>query len=623
MSHEPPTKVIIIGAGWAGLAAAKTYLEVSKSPNNSKRRSVDLTVLDDSEDIGGVWSSGRLHPDLIANSPNGLYEYSDFSMVDEDHPRYEIITAKRVHEYLEAYARRFDVYDKIRFGVTVTRVYRRSSGEREGWLIETSLGEDFFCDKLIVSSGLHSKPKVPALASSPLYKGISIHSKHLSQTYVRLVSDPDIKDIVVVGGCKSAVEAISLFLDQPTEKRIHWLVRPSEQGVPIVVMKPGESLNPIAVSSTRLFGVFSPSALITTGFWYTLLHSGKWILGTFLMNLFWIVSSVIARGSFGYGNSCHGKVIEPEGTSLFYDAPYISVVLKDSKFHRVLHEDNAEKLEVLRARPLELNDKTMLVQEKHVMGPQGWYMRKVEVKADAVIWCTGYQPSLDFFSDHDKAGLGLPHLINKERGKDADEDEAAWRAASEKSAAHMRSLFPSLSNSNKPRSAVEPLTTTPFRLYNHILPLPSSLQPSHSRTLAFSSFTLTAQTALVAELSALYAVAYLEDLLPKTSNVPTTRSEAMKSISNIQSWRDLRYGPRGKRDPEFTMDTQSFMDEICKGLGIEWERKRRGGTGRSKWREWTEPYGALDYRGLIEEFLLDRNERLSSEKEKTSNEKSA
>lgn len=70
-------KVIVIGAGWSGLVAAKTYLQISKSLN----RPIDLTVLDDSTNPGGVWSSQRLYPGLVANSPNGLYEYSDLSMV--------------------------------------------------------------------------------------------------------------------------------------------------------------------------------------------------------------------------------------------------------------------------------------------------------------------------------------------------------------------------------------------------------------------------------------------------------------------------------------------------------------------------------------------------------------
>jgi hypothetical protein len=73
-----PIRIIVIGAGWAGLVAAKTYLQVAKSLN----RRVELIVLDEGRSPGGVWSEERIYPGLVAETPNGFFEYSDFSMVD-------------------------------------------------------------------------------------------------------------------------------------------------------------------------------------------------------------------------------------------------------------------------------------------------------------------------------------------------------------------------------------------------------------------------------------------------------------------------------------------------------------------------------------------------------------
>lgn len=64
--------VIIIGAGWYGLAAAKTYLAIKPS--------VSLTIIDDGESIGGVWAEARVYPRLFVNQATPYMEYSDFSM---------------------------------------------------------------------------------------------------------------------------------------------------------------------------------------------------------------------------------------------------------------------------------------------------------------------------------------------------------------------------------------------------------------------------------------------------------------------------------------------------------------------------------------------------------------
>jgi dimethylaniline monooxygenase (N-oxide forming) len=73
-----PTRVVIIGAGWAGLVAAKTYLQIAQSLN----RPLELVILDEGQSPGGTWSPERIYSGLVAETPNGLFEYTDYSMVD-------------------------------------------------------------------------------------------------------------------------------------------------------------------------------------------------------------------------------------------------------------------------------------------------------------------------------------------------------------------------------------------------------------------------------------------------------------------------------------------------------------------------------------------------------------
>lgn len=85
--------VIIIGAGYAGLAAAKTYLAICPS--------VDLLVVDNQDGPGGVWSKSRIYPGLEYEAPTPIADYSDFDMAKEFGMKlWDDISATRLNEYL-------------------------------------------------------------------------------------------------------------------------------------------------------------------------------------------------------------------------------------------------------------------------------------------------------------------------------------------------------------------------------------------------------------------------------------------------------------------------------------------------------------------------------------------
>ena len=120
---------------------------------------------------------------------------------------------------------------------------------------------------------------------------------------------------------------------------------------------------------------------------------------------------------------------------------------------------------------------------------------------------------------------------------------------------------------------------------------------------------------MCSELTSLWSVAWLEDLLPKNV-LPKTKQEAEDSIELVNAWMRRRYGMKGAKDPEIVLEIQTFLDVLCRDLGIEVERKKKGGSRRtglygwwdavkSEWTEVATPYIAADYQGVIEEFLTN------------------
>ena len=108
--------VCVIGAGVAGLAAAKTF----------GARGHKVTILERSGDLGGVWEPARSYPDVQTQSPKELYRYTDKPMPDS-YPEWP--KGPQVHAYLADYAREHGLTPRMRFKSAVVGMARRNSGQ--------------------------------------------------------------------------------------------------------------------------------------------------------------------------------------------------------------------------------------------------------------------------------------------------------------------------------------------------------------------------------------------------------------------------------------------------------------------------------------------------------------
>ena len=132
--------VAVIGAGPAGLAAAKHALDAGLEP----------VVFEASAELGGQWAraEGRsgIWPGMSTNTSRSMTAFADLPP-DPAQPLHPL--APQIHGYLQSYAERFGLLERIRFGAPVETV-------ELGWRVD---GEPF--DGVIVATGRFHRARVP------------------------------------------------------------------------------------------------------------------------------------------------------------------------------------------------------------------------------------------------------------------------------------------------------------------------------------------------------------------------------------------------------------------------------------------------------------------------------
>ncbi|PYH41759.1 FAD/NAD(P)-binding domain-containing protein [Aspergillus saccharolyticus JOP 1030-1] len=190
--------LVINGAGWFGLAAANTAVEIDPSTN--------LVILDSATSIGGVWGQKRLYADLRTNNVVESYQFSDFPMTAD---RFDVAAGQQmsgpaVHDYLQAYADTFGVGEKVRLKSTVNEASYESD---KHWTLEyTAAGEGTFrfirTAKLIIATGLHL-----AAHSAQIVEAGLLQSTNFTRAPACIPNESLLQGdttVTVLGGTKSA-----------------------------------------------------------------------------------------------------------------------------------------------------------------------------------------------------------------------------------------------------------------------------------------------------------------------------------------------------------------------------------------------------------------------------------
>ncbi|KAM0457790.1 hypothetical protein ACHAPV_006335 [Trichoderma viride] len=552
MAHgaKQPTKVIIIGAGWAGLAAAKTYLQVNPT--------ISLTIIDSEATVGGVWSKARCYPGFIADGPVGLFDFSDLPMSSViGLKNWDELPGIRVHEYLHEYAQKYHLLERCKFSCRVTNV-RRATPEG-GWTLDTQttsddgkqISESFTCDKLIVATGLYSNPKCPDLMTSE-FKGPVMHTKDIGQQYDALLGT-NVESVAIYGGGKSAIDALNLCIE--AGKKVHWIISDKGSGPNVFFNTRLKGGFHVGQFVGRWKDIFSASIFSIDTFFGRFFYSGKNRLGTWFIDKFW---------------SFAAKKMRTSGLALF-SAAGGAALHSYPKFLPELSKPDG-LITVHRARITSAQDQTL-----HLSNGE-------TVNCQALVYGTGWSGEDVLFEPSLGISLGLPKPV-------ALEDQISrdyWHNLHTKADVDVLSLLPILKDSPGLRSTP---ALTPYRLHRYILP--SSLAAQNDRSLVFLGYLISFQTHILSEVSALWAVCWLDNLVDL--NIPNSKEDMDYEIAKVNAWslrKNLTLEPRPGSG------IQHFIDLLMKDMGLKAKRKGRLGV-----RDTFVPYKSQDYLGIVDEVL--------------------
>jgi len=183
----PHVRIAIIGSGFAGLGAA---IRLKQDGIH------DFVLLERSGDVGGVWRDNT-YPGCACDVQSHLYSFS-FAPKPDWSRSYS--PQQEIYEYLRDCARRFQIYQHIRFEHEV--IEARFNNDDLRWHLTTSKGP-LTADVLVAANGALSDPAIPKLAGLDSFEGVKFHSARWNHDY-----DLTGKRVAVIGTGASAIQFV-------------------------------------------------------------------------------------------------------------------------------------------------------------------------------------------------------------------------------------------------------------------------------------------------------------------------------------------------------------------------------------------------------------------------------
>lgn len=154
-------RIIIIGAGFAGLGAAVKVKEAGFAA---------ITVLEQANDVGGTWLANT-YPGCACDIQSNLYS---FSFEPNPHWTRTYPRQPEILAYLQHVAHKYAIRPLIRFNTEVTEA--RWDDAANVWNVHTATGDIHTAEILINGTGPLSRPKNPDVVGLDRFQGTLFHS---------------------------------------------------------------------------------------------------------------------------------------------------------------------------------------------------------------------------------------------------------------------------------------------------------------------------------------------------------------------------------------------------------------------------------------------------------------
>lgn len=560
---------------------AKTYIQLHPS--------YKIVILDAGSSLGGTWSKERIYPGLKANNTLGWLEFPDMPMTPKefDVQPGEHMKSEAVYAYLEAYAERFHIRERIRLRNKVESIEHLEK-DGGGWLVNyvrpaataaaAAVGSgvergSIRASKLAIATGRTSEPLLPQFKGQETLQIPMFHTRDWAQ-YPDLLKSA--KETVVLGGGKSAFDAAYMSADAGI--KTHMILRASGRGptwmsqyytTPLQI-----SLETLAV--TRLIGLFSPCIWADGGSYglaRRFLH-GTW-LGQKITSAFWgIVQDDTLKLSGIRGHPGTEKLIP--WSDFFWSGTSCSILNYDKDFFQFVRDG---LIEVHVADIERVHDDIVVLSTGE------------SLKVDAMVCATSWKdrPAFNFLPAGSEAKLGLPHYDTE-----PDRQGRFTRADEEVFAKFPKLRQQPVLNKNLaalPTSEDEPFDPTqcnvPWLLYRFMVPTAYL----SDRSIAFVGVPLSFNQAQMSTAEALWISAYFDGRV----ELPTEEQAVEQTVLHARHARWRNPAGYGASFPDWIFDTMPYLDMVYKDIGVH-------GWKKTILADLFTPYTPSVFAGVVEEY---------------------
>ncbi|MGW0022859.1 flavin-containing monooxygenase [Rhodococcus sp. NPDC003383] len=212
--------VAIVGAGFAGVAMGVQLATLG----------VPFTIYERRAEVGGVWSINT-YPDVRVDTVSFTYEYA----FEKKYPWTEYFARQSdVRAYIDHVARKYGVYEHIRFGSDVTEARFDEATQR--WTL-TVQGEESVTEVeanvVVAASGVFATPRELSVEGVSDFTGRIVHTARWSED-VEYAG----KKVAVIGNGSTGVQLLSKIAEKAESVTVYqrtpqWISPRTNYGVPI------------------------------------------------------------------------------------------------------------------------------------------------------------------------------------------------------------------------------------------------------------------------------------------------------------------------------------------------------------------------------------------------------